>query len=297
MFRQREFAIATQTELFDESFYNRLSALRLLVKRRFHGQTGLQTTARAGTSLEFAKYREYHPGDDFRYVDWNLYGRLDRLFVKVFHREEDIPIYLLVDTSRSMAIGDKLGYATKLAGAIAYLGLREMNRVGVFPFSRELTRGVPPRASPTHVHQIFRVLADLQASGQTALNAALEEFSKLPLPPGLVILLSDMLDPQGYEQGLLSLLFKRCEVVLIQVLASTDLAPLIRLDARLSDSEEAQEFSVSASAVAQYRENLGRYQRTLAAFCQEHRVRYMMLSTAQPLERALFEDLRGVLFQ
>lgn len=130
----------------DESFWKRLSALRLFVfvRRRTEGHAGLWTTRRVGMSLEFAEYREYHPGDDFRYVDWNLFGRLDRLFVKVFHREEDVPIYVLLDTSRSMAIGDKLEYAVELAGAIAYLGLKEMNRVGGI---RVCTRSEPRGAA------------------------------------------------------------------------------------------------------------------------------------------------------
>lgn len=281
----------------DESFWRRLSALRLLVRRRFEGQAGLWTTRRVGMSLEFAEYREYYPGDDFRYVDWNLFGRLDRLFVKVFHREEDVPIYVLLDTSHSMAVGDKFTYAMELAGAIAYLGLKEMNRVGVFAFARDLSQGVPPRAGLSHMNTVLRFLESLTPTGQTSLNTTLEEFSKLPLRRGLVVVLSDMFDQQGYEQGLFRLLFKRFEVVLIQVLAQADLDPPVRSDARLSDSEVPLEFSVSVDAVARYRDNLHRYAQNLEAFCRDHQIRYRRISTAQPLERALFEDLRGVLFQ
>ncbi len=281
----------------DESFFKRLSALQLLVRRRFLSSTGRWTTRRAGMSLEFAEYREYHPGDDFRSVDWNLYGRLDRLFVKVFQREEDVPIYVLIDTSRSMAVGDKLHYAAQLAGAIAYLGLKEMNRVGIFPFARDLAQGVPPRAGMAHLHTVFSFLGALEPGGQTSLNEALEQFSKLPLRKGLVVLFSDMLDQRGYEQGLLNLLFKRFEVVLIQILAADDLDPPVGYEARLCDSEQPVEFSVAAGAVAHYREQLHQYERALESFCRERQIRYILLSAAQPLERALFEDLRGVLFQ
>jgi uncharacterized protein (DUF58 family) len=281
----------------DESFFKRLSTLHVLVKRRFQGQTGLWTTPRAGMSLEFAEYREYYPGDDFRYVDWNLYGRLDRLFVKVFQREEDVPIYLLIDTSRSMAVGDKLSYATQLAGAIAYLGLKEMNRVGIFPFAHDLAQGVPPRAGMAHLHNVFTFLGALASGGQTSLNETLEQFSRLPLRSGLVVLLSDMLDHQGYEHGLLHLLFKRFDIVLVQILSADDIDPPVRREARLSDSEEHFEFSVGADAASRYRDNLHEYEKSLESFCRERQIRYVLLSTAQPLERALFEDLRGVLFQ
>ncbi len=281
----------------DESFWRRMAALRLSVRRRTEGQAGLWTTRRVGMSLEFAEYREYHPGDDFRYVDWNLFGRLDRLFVKVFHREEDVPIYLLLDTSRSMAVGGKLEYAIELAGAIAYLGLKEMNRVGVFAFARDLSQGVPPRAGLSHMNKVLSFLESLTVTGQTSLNTTLEEFSKLPLRRGLVIVLSDMLDQQGYEQGIFHLLFKRFEVVLIHIVAPSDLDPPVHSDARLTDSEDFREFSVGVGAVARYRANFQRYIQKLETFCREHQVRYRRLATARPLERALFEDLRGVLFQ
>lgn len=289
--------MCAQSKLFDEALFTRLSALQMLMRRRSQGQTGLWPTPRPGMSLEFAEYREYHPGDDFRYVDWNLYGRLDRLFVKVFQREEDVPIYLLLDTSRSMAIGGKLTYAAQLAGAIAYVGLKEMNRVGVFPFAREVARGVPPKPGMAHLHHVFSFLKTVEPSGQTSLTESLERFSKLPLRQGLVVLLSDMLDPQSYEHGLLSLLWKRHEVALIHVLAEEDIHPPVRGEARLCDSEAAHEFSVGARAVTRYQENLRRYEQALEAFCREHQIRYVQLSPGRPLERALFEDLRGVIFQ
>jgi uncharacterized protein (DUF58 family) len=286
-----------RSQLYNESLLKKLSALQIVVRRRFQGQTGLWTTARAGMSLEFAEYREYHPGDDFRYVDWNLYGRLDRLFVKVFQREEDLPIYLLIDTSRSMAVGEKLAYAAQIAGAIAYVGLKEMNRVGVFPFVSDVARGVPPKAGMAHLHHVFKLLGSLEPAGQTSLNESLERFSTIPLRQGLAVVLSDMFDPQGYEHGLLSLLWKRFEIALIQILAEEDIQPPVRHEARLCDSEAPQEFSVGAGAVARYRENLHRYEQRLAAFCREHQIRYVQLVTGRPLERALLEDLRGVIFQ
>lgn len=280
----------------DESFWKRLSALQLLVQRRAEGQAGPWTTRRAGMSLEFAEYREYHPGDDFRYVDWNLYGRLDRLFVKVFHREENIAVYVLIDISRSMAVGDKLSYATELAGALSYIALKDMNRVGVFAFTRALIHGVPARSGLTHIQKILSFLEDLEPHEQTSLSAALEEFSKLPLRRGFVVLLSDMLDPAGCEQGLLHLLVKRHEIALVQILAPEDFNPSWQHEARLVDSEGLGEFSVSVGAVRHYRRKLLQYEEQLERFCRTHQIRYKVLSSAQPLERALFEDLRGVLF-
>lgn len=280
----------------DESFWKRLSALQLLVRHRAEGQAGPWTTRRAGMSLEFAEYREYCPGDDFRYVDWNLYGRLDRLFVKVFHREENIPVYVLIDTSHSMAVGEKLSYAGELAGALSYIGLKDMNRVGAFAFAHILIHGVPARSGLSHLQKILSFLEGLETDDQTSLSTALEEFSKLPLRRGLVILLSDMLDPGGYEQGLLHLLIKRHEIALVQILAPDDIEPSIHYEARLVDSEGFAEFSVSAGAAARYRRKFLQYEQGLETFCRTHQIRYKLLSAARPLEHALFEDLRGVLF-
>lgn len=280
----------------DESFWKRLSALQLLVRHRAEGQTGPWTTRRVGMSLEFAEYREYYPGDDFRYVDWNLYGRLDRLFVKVFHREENIPVYVLIDTSQSMSVGEKLSYAGELAGALSYIGLKDMNRVGVFAFARALVQGVPARSGLSHLQKILSFLEGLQPNDRTSLSTALEEFSKLPVRRGLVVVLSDMLDPAGYEQGLFHLLIKRHEIALVQILAPEDLEPPIHEAARLVDSEGLGEFSVSAGAVARYRQRLLQYEHGLETFCRTHQIRHKVLSAARPLERALFEDLRGVLF-
>jgi uncharacterized protein (DUF58 family) len=172
-----------------------------------------------------------------------------------------------------------------------------MNRVGVFAFARDLSQGVPPRAGLSHMNKVLSFLESLTPTGQTSLNTTLEEFSNLPMRRGLVVVLSDMLDQKGYERGLYHLLFKGFEVVLIHVVATSDLNPPVRSDARLTDSEEPLEFSVSAGAVARYRDNFQKYNQSLEAFCREHQIRYRRLSAARPLERALFEDLRGVLFQ
>ncbi len=290
-------ALKSNLALLDEDFLRKLLHLQLWVKRHFHGYAGAHKTARAGMSLEFAEYREYYPGDDLRYVDWNLYGRLGRLFVKVFHREEDVPIYLLIDTSRSMALGDKLPYAARLAGALAYIGLKELNRVGVFPFARDLARGLAPRTGSSQLHKIFSLLAALDAGGETSLNEALERFAKLPLENGLAIILSDMLDEHGYKLGLSRLLYKRFEVAVVQILAEEDIMPALAGEARLFDSESPRAFSVGRAAARRYQDRLQSYEQELDEFCRARSIRNIMLSTGRPLERVLLEDLRGVLFQ
>jgi uncharacterized protein (DUF58 family) len=168
--------------------------------------------------------------------------------------------------------------------------------VGVFAFAQRIISGVPARSGAVHLQKIFSFLEGLEPLEQTSLSAALEELSKLPLRRGLIVLLSDMLDPEGCEHGLLHLLVKRHEIAIVQILAAHDLDPPLHHEARLVDSEIAKELSVSSSAVARYRQRLLRYTQNLEKFCRAHQIRYKLLSAARPLEHALFEDLRGVLF-
>lgn len=285
----------------DEDFLKKLANLKFITRRHFYGHLGGWSSPRAGVSLEFAEYREYHPGDDFRYVDWNLYGRLDKLFVKVFAREEDIPIYLLLDTSHSMSLGQpsKLEYAARLAAALSYLGIKDLNRVGIFPFARNLATGVPPRGGNAQLFAIFNFLRAATPGGETSLNGALESFAQLRLESGLAILISDMLSEAGYAEGLSQLLYKGYEVAVLQVLAVDDWDPEILGEARLQDAELTGQspLQVSRSAARLYQQEVRRYVGALREFCQSHRVEHALVSTARPLEQVIFQELRGVLFR
>ena len=281
--------------LLDPDFLRRLERLKLLFRQRYHGRLGgSRITVRAGTSLEFAEYREYHPGDDFRYVDWNLYGRLDRLFVKVFTREEEAPVYLFVDVSRSMEIGSKLSYAIRLAAALAYLGLTDLNRVGIFPFASRVQGGIPPRGGGHQVLEIFRFLRSLIPAGETSINDSLLDFCRYRHEGGLAILISDMLSEDGYQEGLASLRWHRFQPVVLQLLAPTDLAPAAAGEVRLIDVEVAKEWPtyLSAQTLKAYRTQLRAYSATLADFCHQQRIDYFALSSGDPLERTIFQTLR-----
>lgn len=285
--------------LLDAAFLRRLERLKLVFQQRYHGRPmGSQLRSRSGMSLEFAEYREYHPGDDFRYVDWNLYGRLDRLFVKVFTREEDAPVYLFVDVSRSMEIGGKLAYAIKLTAALAYLALNNMNRVGLFPFASRLQGGVPPRGGPRQVFEIFRFLRRLAPAGETSINESLGDFYQRSHEGGLAILISDMLSAEGYQEGLARMRWHRFQPVVLQLLAPDDLMPSPAGEVRLLDVEAAREWPayLSAATLDSYRARLKAYRQGLERFCRQRGIDYFLISSGEPLERTLFETLRRGVF-
>jgi len=286
----------------DEAFLQRLANLRFIVKGRRKGRlSGLHVSPRAGVSLEFADYRPYAPGDDFRYIDWNVYGRLDRILVKTFVHETDLPIYLLVDTSASMRVGapSKLHYAARLAAAMAYLGLRGLDRVGFYPFSEHLGITVAPRHGMGHLGRIFRALQDLEATGSTSLNDGLVEFLNQTRESGLVFLISDFLTPGGYEEGIERLLHRGDEPVVVQVLDPEDLHPSASGTVKLIDAETArrQTLTVGTRTLREYGERLDDLRQSLARFLTERGIPYFVAATDVPLVQLIHHDLRmgGVL--
>ena len=194
-----------ESTLFDAEFMRKLETLRLLAQRVFRStSSGERTTMRRGTSLEFSEYRRYQLGDDFRYIDWNVFSRLDRLFLKVFTAEEDLTIHLLVDASQSMRLGDppKLDYARRVAAALGYIGLNNLDRVGVVSFADELGLPMPPQRGRQQIFSMLRYFESLQSHGGTNLNRVLSNYARQSDKTGLAIVISDLFDAQGYESGL-----------------------------------------------------------------------------------------------
>jgi len=284
--------------LIDEAFFQRLAKLRFIAKGRRKGRlSGRHVSPRAGISLEFADYRQYAPGDDFRYVDWNIYGRLDRILVKTYVHETDLPIYLLVDCSASMSLGipPKVHYAARLATAIAYLGLRGLDRVGLFPFSEHLGIVVPPRHGMKHLGRIFGALRDTEAGGRTSLDDAISEFLKQTHENGIVFVVSDFLTPGGYEEGFARLRHRGDEPIVVQVLAPEDLHPTATGTTRLVDAESARRLTITIGprTLREYERRLQQHCSRLRSFLAERRIPYFLAPTRRPLEQLFHEDFRG----
>ena len=187
---------------FDTDFLRKLERLHLVAKRlRWAGAKGEHAASRKGFSLEFSDYRRYQHGDDLRYVDWNIYRRLDRLLLKVFTAEEEMNIYLLVDTSRSMAEGSpaKVDYARKVAAALGYIGLKNLDRVGGASFSTHLHTPLTLGRGRRQILSLFNFLSRLSCHGETNLRAATHAFTHLFPHPGFVVIVSDLFDPAGWR--------------------------------------------------------------------------------------------------
>ncbi len=282
----------------DEAFLQRLSNLRFIVKGRRHGRlSGVHASPRAGVSLEFSDYRAYAPGDDFRYIDWNVYGRLDRVLVKTFVHEADLPIYLFVDFSASMQVGtpSKAQYAAQFAAGMAYLGLKGLDRVGVYPFNDRLIPGLPPRHGMGQMGKILRLLREAEPGGKTSIDQVITEFLSQTRESGIVFIISDFLGSGEYEEGLAKLVYRGDEVTVIQVLDPADASPPMVGTTRIVDIESNQRLTLTIGhrTKDEYERRFRKFQEALEAFLLSRRITYFQVTTDRSMERFIHEDLRA----
>ena len=283
---------------FSAEFLAQLERLSLLSRRAFRGSVkGERRSPRRGHSVEFADYRAYGVGDDLRYVDWNIYGRLDRLHVKLFVDEEDLCLHLLVDASASMGFGEpsKLRCATRLAAALGFVGLVSHERVGVGVLRERAAEGWSPARGRSHVVALMAFLDAVKPAGRTSLNEALGAWATRAREPGLAVVVSDLLDPGGYESGVRALLERRFDVHLVHVLDPEEMNPTLAGDLRLLDAEsgELRDLTVDAEALREYRARLYEFLERVEGFCRAQEIGYHRLVTDAPVEAFVLSQLRG----
>lgn len=295
--------------LLDPAFLARLERLRLLARRQGGGARRAERRSRKlGSSLEFADHRNYSAGDDLRNVDWNIYGRLDKLFLKLFEEEEDLPIHLLLDVSASMrwvprgSTADrplrpsKLNLARQIAGALAYIGLAGSDRVNLHYFSAELGPELGAGRGRAHYHRACEFLAQPPpADAPTDLARSFQAFGRRAKQGGLAIVLSDFFDPKGYEEALGSLLYRRFEVQLVHLLDPADLHPRLQGDVRLTDPESAQVYEVTVNdALARaYEREINGFLAGLETFCRRRGIGRRPAMTDVPPEDFILRSLRA----
>jgi uncharacterized protein (DUF58 family) len=212
--RKKDAATAggSSDDLFDEEFQRRLEVLAIVSRKLVAGRTRAERRSRkTGSGIEFADHREYAPGDDFRYLDWNLYARTGRLLLRLYEEEEDLSVYVLLDVSRSMSFGTprKIDYGKKLAAALAYIALANLDRVSLLTFSDEVVGRIAPTRGKNRIFKAFEFLRPIEAEGRTGTADAMRTFVAQNKRRGVAILISDLYDPQGFEGGINALRFAR----------------------------------------------------------------------------------------
>ncbi|MBV8231762.1 MAG: DUF58 domain-containing protein, partial [Planctomycetaceae bacterium] len=216
---------ARAVPLLDPEFLHKLEQLELVSRKIFVGRMkGERTSKRRGSSVEFADHRNYAVGDDLRHIDWNVYGRLDKLFLKLFLEEEDLHFYTLLDTSLSMDFGDptKLHYGKQVAAALAFVGLVNHDRVVLDTFSTTLEPGMPSVRGRSQMWRVVQFLEPLHAAGAGNLTAAAKAFAVTHAGKGIVVVISDFLDKRGYEDALRYLLARNMDIYVVHVLSQEE---------------------------------------------------------------------------
>ena len=281
--------------LLDPQLLRRLEALALRVRRAVSGQMGgeRRSTAR-GRSVEFADFRSYSPGDDFRLIDWNAYARLDRFMLRLFVAEQELPLSVFVDLSGSMDWGrpNKALTARRLAGAIAYVALSSLDRVRLTVFADGPTSGGAPYRGRRAVAELFSRLQSFPAGGPT-------DYSRLVWPiarqrPGMTVLISDGLGESSIDPAIAAFGRARQEGAVLQLLAPQEIAPDWTGDARLKDSETGAEREFTSTPVTQaaYLEKLAERTREIERAAHRRGLRFARLSTDQPIDDMVLRTLR-----
>jgi uncharacterized protein (DUF58 family) len=286
--------------IFDESTLQKLNRLTLLASQVRAGvMKGERRSTRRGASIEFADYRDYTPGDDLRRLDWNIYARLERPFIKLLEEEEDLAVHLLVDGSKSMDWGageaHKFTYAARLAGALGAIALNAGDRLtaAVLSAGRQAAQFGPFRGQQG-LMRYLTFLEELAPAGVTDLNASLRNYAFEARRPGLAILISDLLAPGGCETGLAQLQSRGYEVVLIHLLSPEEADPPLAGDLRLVDVEtgQAQEVSLDGGLRDLYRRRLRLWQDGIQAFCRKRGIRYLSFTTSVPWDKVVLFEMR-----
>jgi uncharacterized protein (DUF58 family) len=252
--------------------------------------------------VEFADYRPYVAGDDLRYLDWNLYGRLERLFLKLYEEERELPVLILLDASESMSFGEpaKFNYARQVAAATGYVALCGFDRVSVAVFPEHAEEAVARRGlrmvrGRKSALQFFDLLAQLAPGGAADLNGALRRAALETRQTGAAVVISDFLDPGGYEEGLKALVGRGFQVHAVQVLSPEELAPATYGDLRLVDAETGgvQEVTFGKFRLRAYQQAVAGYVQRLREYCAARGVSFFSVSSATPLEELLLRQLRA----
>ncbi len=275
----------------------RLERLGLVSRKRVANQIkGERRSVQRGSSMNFVDYREYVPGDDVSQLDWNVYGRLDHLVVKLFEDEQNVTVHLLVDNSKSMDWGDpnKLQLALQLAGGLGYVGLSNFDRVQCATFSDTLGVTFGPARNQREAHNLFAYLTEVKPAGETNFEAALRSYVMQNRRPGLAIVFTDLLSHSSFETGVKCLLERGYEVALIHILAPAEVRPSIGGDLKLVDRETGRYVDVTLNqrALNLYRERYQGWTQAIEGFCGRHGILYQRIETSEPLDKLLFQTLR-----
>lgn len=288
--------VSPEKLLLSPELLARLERLELVSRKIFRGRMkGERRSKRKGQSVEFADFRNYVPGDDLRFIDWNLYARLDRLFLKLFLEEEDLHFFTVIDASGSMSFGQptKLHYAKQLAAALGFVGLCRADRVKIETLAAT-TGPAPVLRGRRSLWRMLDYLNNIEAGENVSLLEGLKRFCLRNAGRGILVLISDLMDKSGFEAALRLLVSQRMDVYVVHLLSQEELEPDVKGDLKLIDCEDADvaEITVNRPLLNRYQQTLAEFINSARTFCNRRGMAYLTTSTSRPVELMVTNYLR-----
>jgi uncharacterized protein (DUF58 family) len=287
---------APASTLLSAEMMSKLERMELVSRKIFRGRMkGERRSKRKGQSVEFADFKNYVAGDDLRFIDWNLFARLDRLYLKIFLEEEDLHFYTIIDDSLSMEFGEpaKFHVAKQIAASLAYIGLCRGDRVSVSSFA---TSGSPlVLRGKSSTHRMLNHLENVSSIQQCpSMDDAIKRFCLKNTGKGIVVVISDLMSKSGYEAALRMLVAREMDVFLIHLLSPEELSPSLQGDLKLVDCEDGdrREVSISASLLNRYQQTLAAFIEQAKTFCNRRSIAYVPARSDESTENLVNEYLR-----
>ncbi len=284
--------------MFDSDFLKKLEYLSLVSKRVFRGRLLAQKrTRQLGGGVEFADHRDYLPGDDLRYLDWNVFARFGNHLIKRFEEEEDLHVYFFLDCSKSMRSGspNKFDYAREITAALAYIALADLDRVCVVAFAEKILDVFPLIRGKQHILSLLRFLERCEnTDGTTNLAGTVGEFLHRRQRSGLAVLVSDLFDPDGFQKGIDLLRFRNFEPNLIQIHDLLEAEPILRGDLRLIDAESgsARNVTISESVLRRYKKKFAEFLDSVRKYCLDNGFGCTISRTSVPFDELILRMMR-----
>lgn len=283
--------------LLTPSFLARLDQLEIVSRRLQVGRfKGDRLSKRRGSSVEFADHRHYVVGDDFRHLDWNLFARLDKLFIRLYQEEEDLSVFILVDTSASMNFGNptKFQLAKQIAASIAYIALVNMDRITVGGLGESWIQGPMGLRGRKNVRRLLSFVDGLETTKKGSLHSSIKHFTTHTRGKGVAVIISDFLDKGGFQEPLRMLVSRQMELYAVHILADEELDPKLEGDLKLTDIEDADvaEITITPAVIQRYKKTLAAFRGSLQAFCRERGVQYLPTSSSEPFDKLILSHLR-----
>ncbi len=286
-----------KADLFDDEFQKKLESLAIVSRRVFAGrQRAERRTKKKGSGIEFADHRDYVPGDDFRYVDWNVYQRFGRLLVRLYEEEEDLSVYFIVDCSTSMGFGDgkKFDQARRLCAALAYVALANLDRVTIVSANDSIVARMPTTRGKGRIFKVFEFLRRIEPDGVTDLSDSLKTFVAQHKRRGLAVLISDLYDPAGFEHGINVLRYNKFEPYVLHLVDPEEAKPKLQGDVRIYDCEtgDEREVTVTAKLLERMERAWNDYLVEVERFCTSRQVPYFVADVKTPFDELVLSVFR-----